>query len=385
LFAWAQLAMIMTGSIAMMAYVFADYAVGGFGLDPASSAGLAALSVLALTLLNIASVNAGKRTQNLLSWLKVAGLSAIVVAGFWASSREGVAPPAAATPPASGSLGLAMILVLYTYGGWNDAAFVASEVRDRRKNLPRALLLGTLAITLVYVFVNAAFMAALGFEQARQSKAIATDVLREAVGPAGAIAISILVMLSALGATNALIFTGSRVQSSLGRDYSALARLGQQNRRTNTPIGALIAQLGVTLLLIGVVGTSFGRRGVDESLGLFGLAPVVWVGHGGFDTLLRCSAPVFWVFFLLTGLSLFVLRFRDPKLARPFRVPLYPVLPIVFCMMCAYMLYSAVSYAGGLTLVGIVPVLCGLPLYFFSRKRAATLVERGRAALDTLA
>ena len=116
-------------------------------------------------------------------------------------------------------------------------------------------------------------------------------------------------------------------------------------------------------------GTSFGRKIVDFPVKQAGLAPVEWSGHGGFDTLLRCTAPVFWLFFLLTAISLFVLRRRDPDRPRPFRVPLYPLVPLIFCASCAYMFYSSIDYAGSLTLVGAIPVALGLPLYFASKRK----------------
>jgi amino acid transporter len=187
-------------------------------------------------------------------------------------------------------------------------------------------------------------------------------------------------MISALGAVNALIMTGARVHAGLGADYSALARLGRWHPRRRSPVWALAAQGAVTLGLILLLGTRGGRSVVDSSLGALGMAPAAWTGHGGFDTLLRCTAPVFWLFFLLTSLSLFVLRRKDPELPRPFRVPLYPVLPLVFSGTCLYMLVSAIDYAGSLSLVGACLVLLGLPLYFASKQRPIAVVSRAEPA-----
>jgi amino acid transporter len=367
LFGWAQLAVILTGSIGMMAYVFADYAAR-FGFDGARSA-MAALAVCTLTALNLLSVWAGKNTQNVLTAVKIAGLAAITLLGFGWYLTHGSSTPLRATAAHDTSLGLALIIVLYTYGGWNDAAFVAAEVRDRR-NIARALLLGTALITLVYLLVNGAFLAVLGFEGARASQAIAADLLRRPLGDSGAAAISVLVMISALGAVNALVLTGARVHARLGRDFSLLSALGRWHPRRRSPSAALLAQAAITLAWIALVGTSGGRAAVDTALGALGLGAASWSGHGGFDTLLRCTAPVFWLFFLLTGLSLFVLRYREPERPRPFRVPLYPLTPLVFCATCVYMLVSAIDYAGPLTLVGVFLVLLGLPLYFASKQRA---------------
>jgi basic amino acid/polyamine antiporter, APA family len=374
LFGWAQLAVILTGSIGMMAYVFADYAAG---LGIGRPALVAALVVLALTLLNVASVRSGKRTQNALTIVKVVGLSAVVIAGFASgvlrAPEQELAIAAAATQPGTaataGSLGLAMILVLYTFGGWNDAAFVAAEVRDKRRNVARALLFGTALITLVYLLVNAAFLAGLGFDEARQSRTIAADLFERSFGAPGRVAISLLVMVSALGAANALIFTGSRVVASLGEDYRGLAALGRWPQRFGSPVWALLLQGSIAVVLIGLVGTGAGRALAVASFGRLGLSHSSFEGHGGFDTLLRCTAPVFWIFFLLTGLSLFVLRFRDREIERPFRVPLFPIVPLVFVGTCAFMLYSSLDYAGPLVLVTLPFLLFGMPFYFTRRLR----------------
>jgi amino acid transporter len=372
LFGWAQLAVILTGSIGMMAYVFADYSAELWPMPDAGKAIVAGAAVLVLTLVNVFGMVVGKTAQNLLSIVKVVGLLAIAIVAFSAPIRGSAAPP---SPEGTASVGLAMILVLYTFGGWNDAAFVAAEVRGPKRNIARALVLGTAAVTLIYLLVNAAFIAALGFDGARQSKAIAADVLRGPFGEAGARGISVLVMISALSAVNGLILTGSRVYATLGTDYSVFARLGQWHPRWRSPISALAAQLVVSVGMIAAVGTGSGRRSIDALLTALGGSPASWAGHGGFDTLLRCTAPVFWLFFLLTGVSLFVLRSKDSQRERPFRVPLYPILPLLFCGTCLYMLYSAVDYAGALTWFGVLPLAAGVPLYFTSKQKPKPAVE----------
>ena len=262
-----------------------------------------------------------------------------------------------------------MILVLYTYGGWNDAALVAAEVTDKKRNLPLAFILGTGVLMLVYLVVNGAYLSGLGFEGARQSKAIAADVLQKPLGEFGAKAIAVFVMISALGALNGMIYTGSRIYSTMGHDYPMFGALASWNRTRGVPAFSLLTQTGVTLLLIWLVGTTPGRNAINLLISNLGFGSLSWDGHGGFDTLLRCTSPVFWTFFLMTGLSLFVLRIRDKAVERPFKVPLYPVLPAVFCLMCGYMLYSAADYAGKLLAIGLLPLIMGVILYWFARRR----------------
>jgi amino acid transporter len=375
LFGWAQLVVILTASIGAMAFVFADYAGQLWDLDPRWAAPLAAASVAALSLTNILGVVFGKWTQNVLSLLKVVGLGAIVVAGLrWGQPAALVAPNEYEV--AGPGFGLAMILVLYAYGGWNDAAFVAAEVR-KRNNIVLALILGTIAITLIYLAVNTAYLFALGFDGVRQSKAVAADTLRlllrdtsgEAAGEAAGRAMCVVVMVSALGAINGLIFTGSRLYATLGAENSIFAWLGRWHPRLGSPLWSLLVQMLVTLAMIAGVGTQEGRELIDRGLKRWSGAGLPWPDYeGGFGTLVAGSAPVFWGFFLLSGLSLFALRQRDPDIERPFTVPLFPLLPLVFCGTCFYMLYQAISYAGKLSLIGAVPLLAGLPLYYLSRR-----------------
>lgn len=368
LFGWAQLAVIMTGSIGMMAYIFADYACRLFDINKENAWIAAAVPVVALTILNAMGLILGKIAQNVLTAAKILGLGSIIVAGFMYG--QDVATATASTKlgaPGWGSFGLAMILVLYTYGGWNDAAFVAAEQRNQRRNIPLALLLGTALVTLVYLLINTAYILALGFDGAMSSRAIASDVLAKAAGTGAERTITILVMVSALGAINGMIFTGSRIYSTLGRDHRLFGILGKWHETLRTPVWSLLLQLIITLGMIVGVGTTYGLSRINELFEWLGFAAVQWDVRAGFETLLKCTSPVFWLFFLLTGLSLFVLRQKDKNISRPFSVPLYPEVPLIFCTTCTYMLYSAIDYAGKLTLFGFVPLVLGLVLYRLSR------------------
>jgi basic amino acid/polyamine antiporter, APA family len=382
LFGWCQLTVLMTGSIGMMAYIFADYAARLWQLGAPWKPALAATAVLVFTWTNLVGLIFGKRTQNLLTLLKVLGIGGIVVAGFlWAKPA---APIAAAASAGGGSIGLAMILVLYTYGGWNDAALVASEIHDRRRNIPRALVLGTVLLTLIYVLVNAAYILGLGFEGARNSGEVAADLFQVSLGGTGAAAMSLLVMISALGAINGLIYTGSRVYASLGADYRWFEGLARWHPTRKTPVISLTAQGAISLLLVLLVGTNLGQAALNGMLSLLAMGGIEWEGHGGFETLLRATAPVFWLFFLGTGLSLFVLRWRDPTRPRPFRVPLYPFTPALFCAMCIYMLYSATVYAGKLLLLGLIPLILGVITYLIGGKTASIVPQPSNREQETI-
>jgi amino acid transporter len=371
LFGWAQLSVILTGSIGMMAYVFADYAATLWDFGPATTLVYAIGAVAVLTLLNILGVGFGKHVQNVLSSAKLLGLAAVVFAGLALAGQSPAADavPAAAAAPADWTMAAfasALVLVFLTYGGWNDAAFFVAEMQEGRKII-KALALGILIITATYLLINFAYLRSLGWQGARASGAIAADAMQSAVGPAGARAVAVLVMVSALGAVNGLIFAGSRVYAAVGEDQRLFAVLARRGRRFGSPVWSLVAQACVTLGMIVLVSSSAGQSALDAVFAAAGLPEVRWQGRGGFETLLRCTAPVFWTFFLLTSVSLFVLRYREPGIARPFRAPLYPLCPLLFAATCAYMLYGGIQYAGSLGLVGGTLLAAGLPVYWVSQ------------------
>jgi len=353
LFAWARISVIQTGSIALLAFVFGDYSSQILSLGSYSSSIYAALVIIALTGLNIIGVRQGTRTQNLLTVVEVLGVLFIIVAGLVFVVPAPEATTAVASGGESGSvtplsaLGLAMVFVLLTYGGWNEAAYISAELRDTRRNMARALVWSILTITALYVLVNWAYLRTLGLAGTAQSEAIAADVMRRVLGASGVGLISVLVAVSALTSANASIFTGARTNYALGRDFSPFSFLGRWSERAATPVNALLAQGAVSLLLV-LLGTATRK---------------------GFETIVEYTAPVFWFFFLLTGIALFVLRRREPEIERPFRVPLYPLTPLLFCLTSAYLLYSSLVYTGTGALVGVAVLATGALLLFMLRPR----------------
>lgn len=382
LFGWAQLVVILSGSTGAMAFIFGQYASELFQIPGDDKAGFVMLAaftaVFALSLLNFFGVVFGKKVQDLLVVLKLIGLALIVIAGLIFSSPDAFSIPEGVTLTRDKGIGVALILVLYAYGGWNDAAFVASDLREPR-TITKALVLGTLLITGVYLLVNLAYILSYGWLGIRQfNPALAVGVLEPMSGAASKI-IAILVMISALGAINGLIFTGSRVYASLGAEHRVFSLLGKWNPTFKAPINAILVQAAITLIMIVQVGTETGRQWTDNILTSVGIPSIPWgrFFNDGFDTLFAGTAPVFWIFFLLTGLSVFALRAKDPALPRPFRLafPWYPLLPLVFCCMCIFGIHSAINYAGWVSLIGFVPLAIGVPLYLISSTRSTNSQE----------
>jgi amino acid transporter len=241
----------------------------------------------------------------------------------------------------------------------------------RRSQIPATLLIGTGGVMLIYLLINIAYIQGLGFQETQQfGSPIAARTLELSWGAEAGKVMSILVMISALGAINGLLFAGGRVSSALGKEHSVFAVLGRWHPTLGSPVLALLVLAGMWLFLIVAVGTVAGRNTIDGILGPIQTGPIPWDSKffgDGFDMLFAASAPVFWTFFLLTGLSLFILRTKDAGIDRPFKVPLYPVLPLIFCGMSVFGLYRAVIWAEEVSFLGIAPLLIAVPLYLVSR------------------
>lgn len=275
LFAWARMMVIQTGSIALVAFVFGDYASQLFRLGDYSPSVYAAFAVAIMTGLNIIGVQQGKWTQVWFTAAEVLGLLLVAVIGLTSTWNS----PLSVTvePTTQGGLGSAMIFVLLSFGGWNEAAYISAELHNVRRNMARSLFWSIGIITGSYLLINWAYIQGLGLSGMAASEAVAADLMRRALGEPGAVFISLLIAISSLGSINATIFTGARTNYALGQDFSLFAFLGRWRERTNTPTNALLVQGAITLALL-LLGT---------------------LTRDGFKTMVDYTAPVFWLFFLL--------------------------------------------------------------------------------------
>jgi APA family basic amino acid/polyamine antiporter len=331
MFGWSQLAVVRPGDIALMAFIFARYAQTLYAPLGDSRLFYAAAAVVVLTIINIINVKAGKWTQNLLTITKILGLVAISIAGLLAPEVKPVS--AEAEVFTWGGLQLALILVLFTFGGWNEMAYVAEEIKRPQKNIIRGLIIGTVTVTALYLLINGAFLSALGLAGLSTSQAVAVDTIGRVFPEIAARVIAVIICISALGAVNGLIFTGARISYALGADHKSFQPLGRWSQRLGTPVWALIVQGGLSLAIVLVAGS--------------------------FIYTILYTAPVVWIFFLGTALSLFVLRHKEPHVPRAYTVTGYPLVPLVFSLCCLFMLYSAASYALANTPVGLL-ILMGV-------------------------
>ncbi len=347
-FAWSRFSVIHTGSMALLAFVCGDYLTQLVNFGPWSSSVFGVLTVLVLTWVNLRGVRLGLSTQIGFMALVLFGLGCVVVAAIWVA-LQGASPQTSPSVTAAAedhtAFGTAMVFVLLAYGGWSDAATLSSEMRDERRGIVLALVGGMSIVAALYLAVNWGYLRVLGLDGLARSEAPAAEVMRAAFGRPGEILIVFTVTIAAVSIMNALLIVGARTTFAAARDLTGFRRLGSWDVARGTPAHAMLAMGAVAILLIG-----FGT-----------------VTRGGFSTMVDYLAPVFWFFLSLSSLAVIVLRVRYPDVPRPFRVPGYPLTPILFFLSCLYTLYASLAYVQIGALVGVAVLALGGILLLFQR------------------
>lgn len=351
LFAWSRFAIINTGSIALLGFVFGDYMQEVVSLGPNGAAIWAILSVAGLTLFNLRGMNSESAGDYALTALEVLGVVMMGAAAIWMVMQG--TPPASPSPSGAGGppagFGYAVVFALLAYGGWNEIATLSAEVRDPKRGMARALVISVLVITALYLFAAWAFWRGLGIEALAKSAAPASDLMARAFGPNAGWLTAIAIACAAFTSINATIIVNGRTVYAAAHDWPALKKLDQWDARRGIPTTAYLAQGAVSILLVG--------------LGAF---------YQGFSTLVDYTAPVFWLFMAASGLAVIVLRFREKDAPRPFTTPLYPVLPLVFAASSLAMVWSSVLYVRTGALFGIGVLGAGVVVMAILHARRAT-------------
>ncbi len=342
LYGWALLLVIATGAIAAVAVTFASYALALVGLSPGLTSPVAVGAIVLLTGVNYVGVKPAAITQNVFTVLKLGALAALIAVGLsFTTSTVLYRPLPTSTAPAglwgaAVSLGTALVPILFTYGGWQQTNFIAEEIIEPERNLPRALVLGVVVVVAVYLLANLAYLRVLGPGGLAASSAPAAAVMRTVLGPVGSTIIAAGIAVSTFGFLNLVILVTPRVFQAMAADgvfFPALARLHPVYR---TPSAALLLQ-AVWAIVLTLSGT-FGQL-------------VSYVAFGD------------WIFFGLTVAGLFVYRVRSPAPVGGFRVPGYPWTAGLFVLAAAYVVLSSVlanpAHAG----VGALLIALGVPVY----------------------
>jgi basic amino acid/polyamine antiporter, APA family len=353
LYAWSLLLIIATGAIAGVAVTFADYTINLFGLPAGSTVPLAIAAIVLLSGINYIGVKPGAITQNVFTVLKLVPLALLIGVGIF-FARGGEAAVARQTVPPSGlgaitiAIGWALVPVLFSYGGWQQTNFVGEEIIDAPKNLPRALLLGVIAVVAVYVLANVAYIRALGVAGLAASTAPAADAMRAALGPAGGTIIAAGIAISTFGFLNLVILVSPRVYQTMAADGLFFPQMAKLHPRYRTPAAAIVFQAAWAIGL-----TLTGKYGDLVDYVVFG------------D----------WIFFGMTVATIYVFRARDrargidPAPAGSFRAWGYPVTPALFVLAAAYVVVSSIRSNPGNALKGAALIAIGIPVFLFWKAR----------------
>jgi basic amino acid/polyamine antiporter, APA family len=345
LYGWALFLMISTGAIAAVAMTFASYAGTLLGLSASWGTPIAIAAIVVLTAVNIAGVTPGAVTQNVATLLKLAAIAFLVVVAFIAPDVTHTAAPTLRVPSGAVdwvlSVGAALVPVLFAFGGWQQTNFVAGELRNAPRDLPRALILGVLIVVAAYLLINLSYVRALGVEGLAASRAPAADTVGALLGNRGRALIGAGIAISTFGFLNLVILVTPRVYQAMAADGVFFRQMAAVHPRTRTPVAALVGQAIWTLVLL--VSGSYGQL----------LDYVVFAD---------------WVFFTATAAALFVYRQREARGEIP-RVSVraygHPVTTILFLAAGAYVIAGSITSNPGNALKGCVLLALGVPAYWW--------------------
>jgi basic amino acid/polyamine antiporter, APA family len=339
LYGWTLLLVIATGAIAAVAVSFARYATAFIGASDAMNTPIAIAAILTLSFINFLGVRPGASTQNVFTLLKIGALALLIGAGLLVSPDVSAAGVQAIpqTKSLGVAIGIALIPVLFSYGGWQQTNFVAEEMKDAERTLPRALILGVIGVFVIYVLANIVYIRHLGVSGLAASTTPAADVMRAAVGETGAKIIAAGIMFSTFGFLNLVIMATPRVYQAMAADGVFFPAVAALHPRYRTPAAALAIQAVWAIVL--TLSGSYGQ-----------LLDYVTFGD--------------WIFFGLTAATLFVYRHRDGSGdATGFRVPGYPFVPAFFIVGAFYVVVSSVFSNPGNAAIGAALIAAGVPAY----------------------
>ena len=358
LYGWALLLAIASGAAAAVAVTFASYAAPLLGLGSAREPWLAALAIALLSAINAIGIRPGAWTQNVFTLLKLAAIAALVLAALIGGSPASPADCAGAGCGAAAStggsvvvaVGTALVPVLFAYGGWQQTNFVAEEMVDARRNLPRALVIGVVIVAAVYLAANFTYVRVLGPSGLAASRAPAADVMAAFAGETGRRLIAAGIAVSTFGFLNLVILVTPRVDQAMARDGLVLARFAELHPRSRTPVAAIAVQ---------------------------GLWAIVLLLSGSYGQLLDWVTFADWIFFGVTAATLFVYRRRTPSAG--YLAPAYPWTVALFIAACVYVVAGAVVSNPANAVRGALLLLAGVPVFlFWSRRRARSAAARAQ-------
>lgn len=344
LYGWALLFVIGSGAIAAVAKTFAGYFLALTGGPESLTVPVAVAAIVLLVGINYVGVKPAAVTQNIFTILKLTALATLIAVGLTLTVPYRPLP-SPTVPVGSGgvvvTIGAALVPILFTYGGWQQTNFIAEEIIEPERNLPRALVLGVIGVVTVYLLANIAYLRVLGSAGLAQSTAPAADVMRGLLGPAGATIISAGIAASTFGFLNLVILVTPRVFQAMAADGVFFPRLARLHPEYRTPTAAILVQ---------------GIWSIALTLNRSFTALVDYVAFGD------------WIFFGLTVVGLFIYRSRAES-PPPFRAPGGIWTPAFFVVAAAYVVASSVGANPGNALIGTGLILLGVPVYWYWKKQ----------------
>ncbi len=353
LFGWSELVLIRANALGGMAIVFGEYALRTAGVDPTThvvaARTIAASAIAFAAATNVRGVAVGASVVGFSTAAKMTALAVLALSAFALGGAHGgdfshlVTSSASPSSITAGSVGLALVSVLYAYDGFGDVSFAGGEVSNPARNLPRAIILGTVAIIVIYILTNVAYLYVLPVDEVARSPLVAADVMQAIFGRVGVIAVSLVVMISTFSAVNGVTLSAPRIFFAMAEDGLLFRALGRVHPRFHTPYVSIVvsAVLGIALVM-----------------------------SRSFEALSSTMVLAVWPFYALTVGALFRLRRRRPDAVRPYRVAGYPFVPAIFIATVIWFIINALITAPISTATTLALILLGVPVYFFSFARA---------------
>ena len=345
LYGWSAVAVINTASIAAVGVAFSEYLGFFFPISDASIKGIAVVTIVLLTIINIVDVKSGARFQNLFTLSKLGAIFGIILLGLVmeGGTNQNLSPIFSDKPFIGliGPLGLAMVSVLWTFDGWIFITYVAGEVKNPGRNIPLSLIFCMLIVVSVYLLLNYVLLFILGFTGMNGSELVVSDAASVFLGNKGAAVVTIIILISLIGANNGFVLSSARINYAMARDKLFFNQAAQIHSRFKSPANALIIQC-VWACLLTFTGT--------------------------FNQLITYIIFTSWIFYGMSAGAVIILRKKKPDMDRPYKTPAYPWIPIIFIFFAIFLTINTIMEAPRDAAIGAGIILAGLPLYYYWKK-----------------
>ena len=345
LYGWSAVVVINTASMAAVGVAFAEYLKFFYPISNLAVKEIAIFSIILLTIINIVDVKSGARFQNVFSFAKLGAILGVILLGLFleGGSTQNFSPLFTDRSPLSliGPLGLAMVAVLWTFDGWIFVTYVAGEVKNPERNIPLSLILCMVIVVTVYLALNTVLVYVLGFDQMIGSELVMADAASKFIGGKGAAIVTIIILISLIGANNGFILTSARINYAMARDNRFFKQAAIIHPKFQSPANALIIQCIWACIL---------------------------TFSGTFNQLITYIIFASWIFYGMSAGAVIILRKKKPDMERPYQIPFYPWIPIIFILFAIFLTVNTILEAPRDAAIGTGLILAGLPLYYYWKK-----------------